>query len=232
MQNFYDFYEVEKIKNLNQDVMSTKKTPKLALCTRKYFALKQIHNASILWDMSVCAVSSDEEKLKSLLETKNATLWNTYNVLQRRAKKLSSSATTLGNDKILMAQNNSRLGHYFSVCIATNLPQEDSKVVTGFVYGKTDESKLLHSWVETIIDGQEVVIDVTKDAIIDKETYYGLLVSDVINETSKQQLTSDANVIYPFIKDKRLSFEAYLVDREEVIKRIFALTQETENENA
>ncbi|MBR2712792.1 MAG: transglutaminase domain-containing protein [Bacilli bacterium] len=50
--------------------------------------------------------------------------------------------------------------------------KNDADLVTGYHYGFTDKSKYLHSWVETKFYDEDYVLDVTLNAVINKEGYY------------------------------------------------------------
>ena len=114
-------------------------------------------------------------------------------------------------------ENDEREGTCFSKAyhIALNLGIPND-IVTGFCYGYTDKSKFLHSWVETKLKSEEVIIDGTLNAIFNKEGYYNLRHTKPISRISNKTLKSD---IDKYLKDfKTISPEVYYVFRDEIIK--------------
>lgn len=67
----------------------------------------------------------------------------------------------------------------------------DNDVVTGIVHGITDKSEYLHSWIEAKIYGEDVVIDFTMNAIINKEGYYRFRHAKEIERISANTLRDD-----------------------------------------
>lgn len=96
-------------------------------------------------------------------------------------------------------------------------------VVTGFIYGYTDKSRFLHSWIELTYKGEEFVIDGTLNAMINKEGYYLLKHAQPITKIPDETLQSDLE--NHLEKLQELPFELYLVYRNEIINGL-AITQE------
>ncbi len=89
-------------------------------------------------------------------------------------------------------------------------------IVTGYCYGYTDKSKFLHSFVETILKDERVVIDGTLNAIFNKEGYYKLRHIEPITRISNKTLESD---IEKYLKSfKTISPEVYYIFRDEMIR--------------
>ena len=92
------------------------------------------------------------------------------------------------------------------------LPHE---MVTGYVYGYTDISKFLHSWIELTYKGEEYVIDGTMDALIDKKTYYTLKKCQPITRISDETFQSDLDNHMDLLNG--VNIEVYLIYRDEII---------------
>lgn len=137
------------------------------------------------------------------------------------AKVLSSTMPALfeDDDKILTSARKKGSGHYDSINLSTSL-NFPSKVATGFTHGLTSRSRYLHSWVETSLDDEPVVIDYTMNAIINKEAYYELKKADVISKVSSSTLKEDGKIVYPYILRGELSYAEYLACRVEVLENI------------
>lgn len=93
-----------------------------------------------------------------------------------------------------------------------------NKIVIGYIYGYTDKSKFLHTWVETTIDGVDLVFDGTLNAIINKEGYYKLLKVNVINEIKKEDFFEDIEKYGEFIDE--IGLPVYYVYRDEIINEL------------
>ena len=114
-------------------------------------------------------------------------------------------------------EDDSRKGTCFTKAynIALNLGIKND-IVTGYCYGYTDKSKFLHSWIETKLKGEEVVIDGTLNAIFNKEGFYKLRHIAPLTRISNETLKSD---IEKYLNNfKTISPEVYYVFRDEIIK--------------
>lgn len=219
MQNFYDIHEVEPVRNkkADQDFVLYSRSAKSVVMPKKYFEYKNTESYSKLWDKSVLALKAENsELLEEYLSTKNASLVNDANLI---TKDLATSLNGIDEYKVLTAMAGGANSHYFAIDLATSLNQ-NAVVVTGFVNGVTTISKNLHSWVETELDGEEVVLDMTINSVVNKEHYYSHRNVEVINSVSNADLKKDGETVYPYIKDKKLSYAAYLTCREEVLTKI------------
>lgn len=105
--------------------------------------------------------------------------------------------------------------------ICTGVDKE-SDIVIGYVYGNCDKSKFLHSWVETCIGGEEVVIDGTVNAVINKSGYYRMKHAEVLNRISKKDVIEDTdNYLAKYQKiDKDFHLEYYYLYRDELIRSL------------
>lgn len=96
--------------------------------------------------------------------------------------------------------------------------EENNDLVTGIVYGYTDKSKYLHSWVEVELFGEMYVVDYTMNAIINKDGYYRFRHAKEIERINKATLLNDkinyGNVIDAL--DAHAAF--YNVFRDEILK--------------
>lgn len=89
-------------------------------------------------------------------------------------------------------------------------------LTTGYIYGYSDKSKFLHSWIETTINGEDYVIDATLNAMINKKGYYLIQHAKPINKISNQTFREDLNN-YQMIDNKNIPMEVYYVFRDEII---------------
>lgn len=91
-------------------------------------------------------------------------------------------------------------------------------LVTGYIYGYTDISRFLHSWIEITYKGEEYVIDGTLNAMINKEGYYLMkhaqAITKITDETFQQDLEQHLE------KLQGIPLEIYFVYRDEIINGI------------
>jgi hypothetical protein len=114
-------------------------------------------------------------------------------------------------------EDDSRKGSCFNKAygIALKLGIEND-IVTGYCYGYTDKSKFLHSWIETKLKGEEVVIDGTLNAVFNKDGFYKLRHIEPLTRISNETLESD---IEKYLSNfGTISPEVYYVFRDEMIK--------------
>lgn len=80
--------------------------------------------------------------------------------------------------------------HIFSVILADTLANLDVNVdvVTGYVYHLTDQTKFLHSWVES---KKGIVFDATLNAFMDKELYQKLQHYEEVSRFSGKTVVKD-----------------------------------------
>lgn len=91
-----------------------------------------------------------------------------------------------------------------------------NEIVTGYIYGYTDISKFLHSWIEINYKGQDYVIDGTLNAIINKEGYYALRHAEPLTKISNETLENDIKNYLS--KIGTFGLPTYWVFRDEIIK--------------
>lgn len=113
-------------------------------------------------------------------------------------------------------ENDQRFGKCFDFAyhISLNLGLSN-EIVTGYIYGYSDKSKFLHSWVETTINGEDYVIDGTLNAMINKHGYYLMQHAYPITKISDVVLKSDIENYMEKIQSVPL--EVYFVFRNEII---------------
>lgn len=115
-------------------------------------------------------------------------------------------------------ENEKRFGNCYKyayyISIGFPLP---NNLTTGYIYGYSDKSKFLHSWIETAINGEEYVIDATLNAIINRKGYYLMQHAKPINKISSKTFREDLNN-YSIIDNKNIPLEVYYVFRDEIIK--------------
>lgn len=93
-----------------------------------------------------------------------------------------------------------------------------SDVITGIVYGRTDEMKCLHSWVETIIDDEDFVLDPTLNACLKKDGYYRIQHAEPLSRISGKTLKNDYELLAKLRKVQHFNLYEYLLFRDEIMK--------------
>lgn len=102
----------------------------------------------------------------------------------------------------------------FAYNISLNLGVPN-QIVTGYIYGYSDKSKFLHSWVESNIKGEEYVIDGTLNAMINKDGYYLMQHAKPITKISDSVLKSDIKNHLDVMQT--MPMEVYYVFRNEIV---------------
>ena len=176
---------------------------------------------------------SDKEKIAFLNELKNlkdyvvnikveenekfnlpeVTIETTKGVI--RAIQFSSLAPEVKN-LFPFIENNERFGNCydFAYNISLNLGVPN-QIVTGYIYGYSDKSEFLHSWVESNIKDEEYVIDGTLNAMINKEGYYLMQHAKPITKISDSVLKGDIKNHLDVMQI--IPLEVYYVFRDEII---------------
>lgn len=101
----------------------------------------------------------------------------------------------------------------YMICLNLGIP---NNIVTGYTYGYTDKSQYLHSWIETELKGEPVVIDGTLNVIMNKEGYYKMRHIEVLTKISNETLMSDIEKYLS--KVGKISLDVYYLFRDEIIE--------------
>ena len=103
-----------------------------------------------------------------------------------------SSIVPKCKEKLPFIETDERHGQCYDMAhiISLNLGISNN-IVTGYIYGYTDKSKFLHSWVETTIKGEDYVIDGTLNSLINKQGYYLMQHAQPITKISNQTFAND-----------------------------------------
>lgn len=137
-----------------------------------------------------------------------------------KAKVLSDIFPNLFvDDEVIKTSKRTKNVSYNTINLSTHLYM-DNKVVSGFVYGISSKSKYLHSWIETKLDGEDVVIDYSMNTIMNREGYYNLRKAEPISKITKSKLMEDGKVVYPYILSGELTYKEYLLCPQEVLENI------------
>lgn len=102
----------------------------------------------------------------------------------------------------------------FAYNISLNLGVPN-QIVTGYIYGYSDKSKFLHSWIESNIKDEEYVIDGTLNAMINKDGYYLMQHAKPITKISDSVLKSDIKNHLDVMQT--IPIETYYVFRDEIV---------------
>ena len=133
-----------------------------------------------------------------------------------RAIQFSSVAPKC-KEKLPFIETDERHGRCYEMAqeISLNLGIRNN-IVTGYIYGYSNKSKFLHSWVETTIKGKEYVIDGTLNSLINKQGYYFMQHANPISKISNKTFLNDIKNYLE--KMETFPIEIYYVFRDEIIK--------------
>lgn len=107
--------------------------------------------------------------------------------------------------------------HEKSIIISKSMDM-DNDVVTGYIYGFSNKAQYLHSWVEMLFNGQEVVIDYTLNIFMNKEGYYYMQNAKPLSRVSNKSIIEDLKTIKKFDKLGSFNIKEYLLFRDEIMK--------------
>lgn len=145
--------------------------------------------------------------------------------------KLSDVIEVLKDDPDIETDNRKGMCHNKTIDISEILSNPHN-VVTGYVYGISDKVEILHSWIETIIDGEEYVMDYTDNIVMNKEGYYYIKHAKPLSIISNKDLEEDHKILDELTK-RGIVFDLkeYLLFRDEImtdLKKNKQLFQEDE----
>jgi hypothetical protein len=131
---------------------------------------------------------------------------------------INESLNGYENDLRLLTNGRKGFCHTDSIKMCRQY-QQDSYVVTGYIYGLSDKAKYLHSWVEFEAGGKEFVADYTMNALINKEGYYMLKHAKERSRVSNKQIKDDWKILGQLAK-RGITFKEneYLVFRDEIMR--------------
>ncbi|MBP3581732.1 MAG: hypothetical protein J6J33_03155 [Clostridia bacterium] len=95
----------------------------------------------------------------------------------------------------------------------------EHSVVTGDTYNLSNKSKYLHTWIETTLGGEEIVIDYTMNAAINKAAYYEFMHAKPINTISGENVKHDIPIVLTS-KYGNTDNRMYLLFRDEMMAEI------------
>lgn len=96
----------------------------------------------------------------------------------------------------------------------------ENTVATGHICYITDRSKILHSWNEFVVNGQELVLDYTDNIVMNKEGYYFLKhIREPISIISGKDIEEDEKIYEQITNNGRnIDVKTYLVFRDEIMR--------------
>ena len=158
-----------------------------------------------------------EDFTKSLEYTDSNIKMKTVDGIEIKACKLTKIIPVLKEDENIGNEKRRGNCHSMSIKISKNMGI-DNDIVTGYIYGFSDKSKYLHSWVEFNYNDEDLVIDYTLNIIMNKEGYYYIQHAEPLNRISDKSIIEDSKIINKFNKIGAFNIKEYLVFRDEIMK--------------
>lgn len=137
-----------------------------------------------------------------------------------KVKPLSKMYPSL-NKKYPDLENENREGRCFETLDLIQDIDGDCDLVGGYIYGKTDKSKFLHFWIETRKNDEDVVIDYTLNAEINKEGYYlfrNVNEGEIITRLKKEIINDNLKTYKKLINLLGFNNEEFSLFHDEIIK--------------
>ena len=104
--------------------------------------------------------------------------------------------------------------HEMSLSLLNSL--EGSSILTGYI--AVEDEDILHSVVEYESDGKTKIVDYTKNIIMDKEDYIGLMNFRNIQRITREQFLKDEIILMKMFGS--LNIRTYLCFRDEIMNEI------------
>ena len=131
--------------------------------------------------------------------------------------KLTDAIRELRKDKDIETEKRFSQCHTKSMMISKRLGMPND-IVTGYIYGLSDKSKYVHTWVELQTQGRELVLDYTLNAAINKEGYYMIKHVEEISRISSEELEEDIRILNKFSSRFDINLKEYLLFRKEIMR--------------
>ena len=171
---------------------------------------------------------SDRKKEKLLKKLEKKHIINSYKIDGKsliietedksiKIEKLTDCFEQLRDDNDIETEDRMGQCHIKSMVISRAL-DVDNEVVTGYIFGVSNENKYLHSWVEFKKKEEEFVADYTKNLLISKDAYYYLYHCKPLNRIKNKNLMKDLLYITKKAKLGDCSVKEYLVFSDEIMK--------------
>ena len=136
------------------------------------------------------------------------------------------------DDKDLINEltSSKRYGNCHNKAMSISPSIEGSKIVTGYI--TIGNKKVLHSVIEYEQDGKNIILDWTRNLVINKEQYERLTKFVELSSFEGRKVIDDIEIIF---KDLNIGVKTYVVFRDELIKdmqrnpHIFQPTEEGKN---
>ena len=144
---------------------------------------------------------------------------NNYEIHARKLNSFIPSINELFDGIDIESLNRVGKCHEESFLISKNIDYPN-KLVTSYVYGSTELSKLLHTFVEIDISGNEFVLDPTINIIMNKDGFYKMNhigQKDIISIIDNENLKEDMNKYSKLFKNLDINYRDYEVFRDEII---------------
>ena len=117
--------------------------------------------------------------------------------------------------EVLEAPDRQGWCHKFSSEISKDW-DSPNEVVTGCIYKLCDKVKHLHSWIEFSEEGEEFIIDATRNIVMNKEGFYFLKHVKELCRVSRNQIIEDENIIH----ELGFGIKEYLTFRHEIMRDV------------
>lgn len=101
--------------------------------------------------------------------------------------------------------------------LISNIINMSNNIVTGYIFGYSDKSKYLHSWIELVYDNEDLVIDYSLNALMNKSGYYQMQHAIPLNKISNKNIKEDRKLLDKFDKLGHFDIKEYLLYRDEIM---------------
>lgn len=141
--------------------------------------------------------------------------------VELKAKKLSKLFPEfVKKNKLIISQKREGNCHWGSLYLSNFLLKNgvSHNVVTGNIYGLSDKARYLHTWIETEINNEQVVLDFTMNSVVNKAGYYALRHAEALSSINGENISKDCELLKSL--GIKTGIKPYMLFRDELVKEV------------
>lgn len=164
-----EYYIYSTISSFNTEKSTFSKKEELIVALKKCKSIKNVYKQSDYISIDIKDINIKVAKLSDIIP-------------EVAIDRINKNNTPIREDR-------------FSAEYLSQLISFPNSVVTGYIYGISDKSKALHTWLEFKNNhNQEFVVDYDDNTVYNKEGYYYLKHAELIKKVSSDELKGKSSV--------------------------------------
>lgn len=181
-------------------------------------------------NMMMAAAENSEDVIKSITCDDNNIEIKLIDGIVKAEKFFHAYPNLIGDFPEIITKNRYGKCHMLSLRFAM-LSDVDGQVATGYVAPLARKNKILHSWVETKLNGKDVVIDFVRGLVFDKESYYYLKnIDNRVEKIDLKTVASESIIIDKLYKTEPFFTKIYFSNHRQALKIYNQIINPSDNE--